>query len=131
MSRSCWKRATSRKPATACQELEEIAERFDTGVIGAIAAQSAGAVELAEGDAQGALGSLRRALQVWQQIEAPYMAARARELMGLACRALGDEEGASLELEAARAVFDQLGAAPDLARLEALADVHLLLLPMG
>ena len=87
-----------------------------------MAAHAVGAVELAEGDAQGALGSLRRALQVWQQIEAPHMVARARQLVGLACRALGDEEGASLELDAARAGFDQLGAAPDLARLEALAD---------
>ena len=67
----------------ACQKLQGIAERFDSGVIGAIAAQSAGAVELAEGDAQGALGSLRRALQVWQQIEAPHMAARARQLVGV------------------------------------------------
>ena len=106
----------------ACRKLQEIAELFDSGAIGAMAAHAVGAVELAEGDAQGALGSLRRALQVWQQIEAPHMVARARQLVGLACRALGDEEGASLELDAARAGFDQLGAAPDLARLEALAD---------
>ena len=32
---------------------------------------------------------------------APYEAARARELVGLACRALGDEDAAALELEAA------------------------------
>lgn len=104
----------------ACQELQEIAERFDTGVIGALSAHALGAVELAEGDARAALGSLRRALQVWQQVEAPHMVARARLLVGLACRALADEEGAGLELDAARAVFEQLGAAPDLARLESL-----------
>ena len=40
---------------------------------------------------------------------------------GLACRALGDEDTAALELEAARAAFAELGAAPDLARLDALA----------
>jgi DNA-binding CsgD family transcriptional regulator len=105
----------------ACQDLERIAERFDTGLLGAIAAQARGAVALAEGDAETASGSLRRALQVWQQIEAPYMAARTRLLLGLACRALGDEEGAGLELDAARAVFLRLGAASDLARLEGLA----------
>jgi DNA-binding NarL/FixJ family response regulator len=42
-------------------------------------------------------------------------------LIGLGCQALGDEEAAALELDAARGVFAQLGAAPDLARLEALA----------
>ena len=103
-----------------CRELQGIAERFDTGVIGAFAAHALGAVELAEGDAQAALGSLRRALQVWQQVEAPHMVARARLLVGLACRALADEEGAGLELDAARAVFEQLGAAPDLTRLKSL-----------
>ena len=40
---------------------------------------------------------------------------RARVLIGLACRALGDEDGAAMELDAARWVFQQLGAAPDLA----------------
>lgn len=104
----------------ACQELEEIAGRFDTGFLGAIAAHARGAVELAEGDARAALGPLRRALQGWEQVEAPYMAARARLLVGLAYRALADTEGASLELDAARAMFEKLGAAPDLARLESL-----------
>ena len=47
--------------------------------------------------------------------------ARTRLLIGLACRALGDEETALLELEHATAAFEQLGALPDLARVEALA----------
>lgn len=103
---------------TACRGLQEIAKRFDTGLLGGIAAHAQGAVELAEGNAQAAVGSLRRAVDVFQQVEAPYIAARARLLVGLACRALADEEGATLEWDAARAVFDQLGAAPDLARVE-------------
>ncbi|MPZ59505.1 MAG: helix-turn-helix transcriptional regulator [Rhizobiales bacterium] len=101
----------------ACRELEDIARSFDTGVPDAIAAQARGAVDLAEGDAQAALGSLRRAFEVWQRIEAPYAAARVRVLIGLACRALGDEDGAGLEIDAARAIFERLGAAPDLARI--------------
>ena len=48
------------------------------------------------------------------------MAARVRVLMGLTCRSLGDDEAAALEFGAARAVFDRLGAAPDLARLDSL-----------
>src|SRR5258708_7084551 len=82
--------------------------------------QARGAVELAEGDAQAALGSLRRAFEVWHRIEAPYAAARVRVLTGLACRALGDEDGAGLELAAARSAFERLRATPDLARIEAL-----------
>lgn len=104
----------------ACRELAEIAQRFDTAVLGAVAAQARGAAELAEGNAQAALGSLRHAFEVWRQIEAPYEAARVRVLLGLACCALGDDDGGRLELDAARVVFAQLGAAPDLARIDAL-----------
>ena len=50
----------------------------------------------------------------------PYEAARARLAVGLACRELGDEETADMELAAARDVFARLGAAPDLARADAL-----------
>ena len=104
----------------ACRELEEIAERFGIGVLSAQAAHARGAVALADGEAQAALGALRHAWQVWQQVEVPYLAARVRVLMGLACRALGDEDGGRLELDAARAVFAQLGAAPDLAWIDSL-----------
>ena len=94
---------------------------FDTGVLGAMAAHARGAVELAEGDAQAALGSLRRAFAGVAAGRGAVLAARVRVLMGLACRALGDDEGAGLELEAAEVVFEQLGAAPDLARIDSLA----------
>lgn len=104
----------------ACRELEDIARSFDTGVPDAIAAQARGAVELAAGDARVALGSLRRAFEVWQRIQAPYAAARVRVLIGLACRALGDEDGADLEFDAARSTCERLGATPDLARIDSL-----------
>ena len=108
----------------ACRELADIARSFDTGVPGAIAAQACGAVDLAEGDAQAAIGPLRRSFDVWQRIEAPYAAARVRVLIGLACRALGDQDGACLEIDAAKSVFERLGAAPDLARIEMLIKGH-------
>jgi DNA-binding NarL/FixJ family response regulator len=41
-------------------------------------------------------------------------------LIGLACRELGDSDTAALELDAARGAFEELGARPDLARLDSL-----------
>jgi DNA-binding CsgD family transcriptional regulator len=105
----------------ACRELEEIAETFATDVLQALAAHARGAVTLAEGDARAALGPLRRAFEVWRHVEAPYEAARVRVLIGLACRSLADDEAGELELGAARAVFERLGAAPELARLDSLS----------
>jgi DNA-binding CsgD family transcriptional regulator len=87
----------------------------------AIAAQVRGSIELARGEPQAALRSLRTAWQVWEELDAPYEGARVRLLVGLACRALGDEDGAALELEAARAAFDAVGAEPDVKRVDSLS----------
>jgi DNA-binding CsgD family transcriptional regulator len=64
-----------------------------------------------------ALGVLRRAWEAWRDLDAPHEAARVRVLVGRACRELGDMDGATLEFEAARVVFERLGAVPDLDRL--------------
>jgi ATP/maltotriose-dependent transcriptional regulator MalT len=105
---------------SACRELAGIASDFPSAMLGAIAAYVQGSVELASGDADAALVTLRPALQAWQELGAPYEAARARVLVALACRALEDEDTARLELESARAVFEELEARPDLRRVEAL-----------
>jgi len=107
----------------ACEELETIARRQESGALAAITAQAQGAVRLAEGDARAALPSLRVAAQEWQRFDAPYELARVRELIGLACRELGDDDAATLELEAARDAFARLGAATDLSRVGTLAEV--------
>ena len=104
----------------ACDELGQIAAGGERAMLDAMAAQARGAVELAEGDAQAALVSVRHASRVWQELEAPYEAARTRVLIASACRALGDADSAVLELEAARGAFEQLGASPDVARIDAL-----------
>jgi DNA-binding CsgD family transcriptional regulator len=105
----------------AADELSRAAAELGAPLLGAVAAHAQGAVLLGEGDPRAALGVLRGAWRAWQELEAPYEAARVRVLLGLACRELGDQEGAELELDAARGVFQQLGAAPDLARVEALS----------
>jgi DNA-binding CsgD family transcriptional regulator len=101
----------------AADELAEIAADVNAPLLHAVAAHTRGAVLLAEGDARAALTVLRRAWTAWQELEAPYEAARVRVLAGLACRQLGDGDTADMELDAARRVFQELGAAPDLAQL--------------
>jgi DNA-binding CsgD family transcriptional regulator len=104
----------------ASNELGAISETHGSDLLRALAAQAGGAVALAEGDARAALGSLRRALSTWQDVEAPYEAAQTRVLLGMACRRLGDDDTAALEWEAARTVFEELGAGPDLTRVDSL-----------
>jgi DNA-binding NarL/FixJ family response regulator len=82
-----------------------------------MAARTDGTVRLAEGDVEGALAALRRAWEAWRELDAPYEAARVRARAAQACRALGDLDGAAVETEAAREVFERLGAATDLAGL--------------
>jgi DNA-binding NarL/FixJ family response regulator len=105
----------------AAGELAAIAEAYGTPALLAAADHARGAVLLERGDAGAAVAALRAAWRAWRELEAPYEAARSRLLIGLACRALGDEDAAAMELEAARAVLARLGAVPDLERLERLA----------
>ena len=104
----------------ACEELEAIAECYESRMLGATAAYARGAVELTDGHAEVALVSLRHAWRIWHELETPYEAARARVLVALACRALGDGDAVAFELGAARAVFEELGADPDRARVDRL-----------
>jgi DNA-binding NarL/FixJ family response regulator len=64
---------------------------------------------------------LRRAWDLWRELDAPYEAARVRVLIALSCRSLGDEDSAALELDSALRVFKSLGAAPDATQVERLA----------
>ena len=104
----------------ACRELGEIAERYESRMLAAMVEQTRGAVDLAVGEARLALVSLRSAWRLWHELDAPYEAARMRVLVGLACRVLGDDDAAAMELEAARGVFETLGAAPDLRDVDSL-----------
>jgi ribonuclease I len=105
----------------AANELSEIAVALNAPFLAAAAAYANGAVLLAERDPRAARVALRQAWTAWCDLDAPYEAARTRVLIGLVCRQLGDEDGAGLEFEAARQVFKQLGAAPDLVRVNGLS----------
>ena len=114
-SRSCSRSATSRRRAAPAAELEEIAAAGRARLLDAIVAHARGAVELARGrrrrGAGGAAPCVPGVARAGGAVRGGAGAGAART----ACRALGDDDTASLELEAARAVFAQLGAAPDLA----------------
>ncbi len=105
----------------AVDELSTLASAWNTPLLRALSLHATGAVLLAEGDTRAALTALRRAVAEWCELEAPYEAARARVLIGLACRSSGDEASAQMELDAARSVFRDLDAGPDLALVEALS----------
>jgi DNA-binding NarL/FixJ family response regulator len=106
--------------ARAAVELSGIADELGTTALQAMSAHAAGAVRLAEGAADQALTSLRRAYGLWRDLDMPYEAARTRTLVALGCRALGDEDSAAMELDAARQVFVRLGAGPDAAGVDRL-----------
>jgi DNA-binding CsgD family transcriptional regulator len=72
-----------------------------------------GALHLAQGEPAAALEQLRGALHGWRQLQLPYEEATVRLLIGTTQRMLGDEEGGRIEVDAARAGFDRLGAAAD------------------
>ncbi len=101
----------------AFDELAKVAAKIDAPLLRALAAYASGSVCLAEAKATAALGDLRRAYTGWCELAMPYEAARTRVLIGLACQALGDQDSAEWELDAARTAFDQLGAQPDLTRM--------------
>lgn len=103
----------------AAEEMGEIAGRIRAPLLDAMSARAVGSVLLAERDARAA-AILRKALTLWLELEAPYEAARVRVLLAQACRAQGDDDGADLELEAARRAFEALGAALELAHVDAL-----------
>lgn len=100
----------------ALRELEVIAEQFDSPYLRALVGQARGSVLLAGGDAAGASATLRRAWTAWHELDAPYEAARVRLLIAQACAEVGDRDTAGMELDAARRVFEQLGAVPALER---------------
>jgi len=107
----------------ALAELRELSAQRPTPLLAAVAGRAEGLVHLADGDPSAALPALRRSGDRWRSLDAPYEEARVRVAIAEACRALGDDDGASVELAAAREVFDGLGAVTDRDRVDALLGV--------
>ncbi len=97
----------------AASELERTAATYASSGLQAAAYGARGCVLQARGQTGEALVQLREACRRWQDIEAPYEAARVRLQLAEAYHLLGDGEAAALELDVAEKVFERLGAAWD------------------
>jgi class 3 adenylate cyclase len=94
--------------------MDAIAKLYGTPAMDAIASSARASVQLADGNAVAAEGTLRSVLRLWLELGVPYEVARTRVLLAAAYRAQGDVAAATLELEAARSTFERLGARRDL-----------------
>lgn len=107
----------------AVDTFDSIAEKYDAPFLRATRAYCRGAVLLKGGDAASAISILRRSLNLWNELNAPYQAAVVMVLLGIAYRAGGDHDTATMELAAAQWIFKELEALPDLEKAEALLEV--------
>jgi tetratricopeptide (TPR) repeat protein len=94
----------------ACEELRVLAGDLDSSVLRAAASLAEGRVARVEGDLEKSAAKLREAQRMWIAADAPFEAARARLELGLVLAAQRDTAGAALELRAAAAAFERLGA---------------------
>jgi DNA-binding CsgD family transcriptional regulator len=106
--------------SAACAEVLDTADTYGSSGFVATAETIRGAVALAEGRADVAVGALRSACQRWRELGVPYEAAKVGVLLARACSELGDPDGCGRELEAAAKVFTRLGAARDVEAVTAL-----------
>jgi DNA-binding CsgD family transcriptional regulator len=97
----------------AAAELDGLAARYPAPALHATSLSANGSIALAEDAPAEGADRFRRAATAWQDLRLPYKAARARVGLGLALRALGNEEGSDFELRAALGAFERLGAGPD------------------
>jgi DNA-binding NarL/FixJ family response regulator len=96
--------------SASATEVVDTAERFESVGLRAVGLRVRGAVSLARGEGVSALASLRAACRAWNELDAPYEAARTRVLLADAYALLDDTDAAEREREAARTCFERLGA---------------------
>ncbi|MGH2720671.1 MAG: BTAD domain-containing putative transcriptional regulator [Actinomycetota bacterium] len=99
--------------AEAAREVATIAGAFATAGLQAAADYAHGVVALADGRPKVAVAALHHSWQGWRKIGVSHQAARARLRLGAARSADGDHAGALLDVRAAQASFERLGARPD------------------
>ena len=96
----------------AAAELEAITATYTSPALVGFAALARGRVELARGQAQQAVWSLRRACRIWTDINLPMELAQTRLLLSRAYSALGNTDEAELEERTAEAALERMSARP-------------------
>jgi tetratricopeptide (TPR) repeat protein len=100
--------------AAARQELTALAMLACSSVLRAEVATADGKLLLAQNDTRAACEALRGAVTLWREAGAPYETGCARVHLARALLQAGDRVSATLELQAARALLEPLGAKPAL-----------------
>jgi class 3 adenylate cyclase len=95
------------------EELAKLVESYDALAMQAERELAWGRVLLAESEYAQAIPRLRRSLDLWSRVPAPYEAAVSRWLLSKSLRALHDIDEADLELEVALNGLTKLGAKRD------------------
>lgn len=104
---------------SAVVELERTASEYTSPGLNAAALTARGRLQLAGCDPE-ASTTLRAAVARWLELGVPYESATARVLLGQACRSVGDADGATRAFDAARQLFEELGARLDSTTLSAI-----------
>jgi class 3 adenylate cyclase len=104
----------------AAEELRAAATTFDQPTMHAAAHEALGRALTYEEKPEEAIPELRSAVRHWTEADTPFETAHARRCLALAYRSSGDEASALLELRAAKAVFERLGARLDVERCDEL-----------
>ena len=99
---------------TVRRELIGIATLQDSSVLRAEVATADGKLLLARNEMRGACEALRGAVSMWREAGAPYETGCARVQLAEALVQAGDRVSAGIELQAARALLEPLGARPAL-----------------
>jgi len=104
-------------------ELADIAERYQSELLAVFAKQGEGRIAAREGRYADAMVPLRDVVEKLVSWGMPYEAARARWDLGVVLIELGSRTLGSLEINAAKAEFERLGASAELERISRVLDV--------
>ncbi|HET7617334.1 MAG TPA: response regulator transcription factor [Vicinamibacterales bacterium] len=96
----------------AAAELSVIAREVGTPFLSAASAHASGLVFAADDDLVAASASLRKACELWRDLEMPFEAAQSCRVLAAICERRGDVEGHRLETDAARTLLEQIHTQP-------------------
>ena len=104
---------------TSLAELNEHHVKSGPPLMLALVHRATAALHIARDQPAEALAEARAAEKLLAQYTSPYDSAQVKTLLGRACELMGDHRTAEIELSAARKIFEELGATPELAMLGA------------